>query len=115
MAQKLCYWHGCLLLAILCVHLAGWLKLPFWPCVDVYGDRKIFALCHDDLAPVLQVPNGFWQQISAMDFLIRCQILELFLSVKYDMFYKIKIILDLYFVFLKFPYEIFSQLVVFLT
>jgi membrane protein YqaA with SNARE-associated domain len=43
--------------------LAGWLKLPFWPCVLYMAIGKFLRYVTMTLL-LLQVPNGFWRQIA---------------------------------------------------
>jgi len=42
--------------------LAGWLKLPFWPCVFYMALGK-FLRYLTMTAVLLHVPNGFWQRL----------------------------------------------------
>ncbi len=45
--------------------LAGWLKLPFWPCVVYMAIGKLARyLCMSWL--LLQVPDGFWHRLAQM-------------------------------------------------
>lgn len=44
--------------------LAGWLKLPFWPCVAYMALGKCLRYTCMTLL-LLSVPNGFWHQLAS--------------------------------------------------
>jgi hypothetical protein len=57
--------------------VAGWLKLPFWPCLGLYGNWQVCALCDDDGGV-----DRAGQDLVSWPWLIKMPLRELFFSFK---------------------------------